>query len=84
MQTSIEYSIAANVVSRKSDDTIIAEITFVNKCLRIKERDKFLSVLFFNKLNPKFVSDDSIDSVKTSLSIVRDMLFNEYCKRHSN
>lgn len=84
MQKAIELSIAAKHISRKSDTTIISEIMFIGKCIKIKEKDDFLSVLFLNLIDPKDLNDDEIDEMKESLLQVQNMLAKEYFRRHSN
>lgn len=83
IQQEIEFSIVSHHVSKKSNEQLISEFIFVNTCLRINERDVFLSNIFPNKAINE-LSNDEIDGIKQSLMIVRGILFNEYNKRHLN
>lgn len=82
IQKEIGISIATNFITMKSDDMLISEISFINKCLSINEKKKFLNKLFFNKVNE--IHDNELIVIKTNLLHIKNMLSSEYFKRHNN
>lgn len=84
IQNEIELSIVLNHISRKSDMTILSEIAFINKCLSIKEKNNFLSTVFFDALNNDLYDNYNVDILKKSLISFKKLLWVEFQKRHIN